>query len=148
MTAEEVIKNTFIRLHTFVCAFRDGYTELGSFRFCVGNNSNLPQPLGLGLTLGIGLGIGLGAEMDQGYVTQFDSHSNSSSEVVVSAGSTPLLLAQSSGTTTTDSPPVAPRTRVPLYAHGTQGIAPTRFPKSTPTYLSMNLSSFLHETNI
>lgn len=97
-----------------------------------GGSNNMPQPLGLGLTLGIGLGIGLGADMDQGYVTQFDSHSNSSTEVMVTGGqalppsgvahAVPIMLGQS-GVTTTDSPPVAPRTRVPLYPHGTQGTA-------------------------
>jgi len=59
------------------------------------------------------IGIGLGADMDPGYCTQFDSHSNSSSDVV----SHPPHPSQ-----TTESPPVAPRTRVPLYPHGTQGI--------------------------
>ena len=83
-----------------------------------GNGTNHPQqPLGLGLTLGIGLGIGLGAEMDPGYCTQFDSHSNSSTEV----SGHPHLLNHPAGMT--ESPPVAPRTRVPLYPHGTQGIA-------------------------
>ena len=84
---------------------------------------SLPQPLGLGLTLGIGLGIGLGAEIDGGYCTQFNSHSNSSTEVVSGGGHTHLLHHPSVQTTgSTESPPVAPRTRVPLYPHGTQGI--------------------------
>merc|ERR1711911_357860 len=78
-----------------------------------------PPPLGLGLTLGIGLGIGLGADMDPGYCTQFDSHSNSSSDVV----SHPPHPSQ-----TTESPPVAPRTRVPLYPHGTKGHFPRELP--------------------
>ena len=50
--------------------------------------------------------------MDPGYCTQFDSHSNSSSDVVP----------HPHPSQTTESPPVAPRTRVPLYPHGTQGI--------------------------
>merc|ERR1712071_450196 len=70
------------------------------------SGTSMPQPLGLGLTLGIGLGIGLGAEMDAGYCTQFDSHSNSPSH----GSHVPHPSHQ-----TTESPPVAPRTRVPLY---------------------------------
>ena len=82
------------------------------------NGSNLTQPLGgLMSALCQPLGIGLGAEMDPGYCTQFDSHSNSSTEV----SGHPHLLNHPAGMT--ESPPVAPRTRVPLYPHGTQGIA-------------------------
>jgi len=89
-----------------------------------GNGTNHPQqPLGLGLTLGIGLGLGLGAELDPGYCTQFDSHSNSSTEV----SGHPHLLNHPAGMT--ESPPVAPRTRVPLYPHGTQG---SHFPRELP----------------
>lgn len=84
-----------------------------------GGSGSLPQPLGLGLTLGIGLGIGLGADIDSGYCTQFNSHSNNSAEVN-SAGHTHLIHPSGS----TESPPVAPRTRVPLYPHGTQGMLP------------------------
>lgn len=84
-----------------------------------GGSGNLPQPLGLGLTLGIGLGIGLGAEIDSGYCTQFNSHSTNSTEVVSGGGQTHLLHHPSGST---ESPPVAPRTRVPLYPHGPQGM--------------------------
>ncbi|EFX70422.1 hypothetical protein DAPPUDRAFT_328339 [Daphnia pulex] len=85
-----------------------------------GGSGSLHQPLGLGLTLGIGLGIGLGADgIDASYCTQFNSHSsNNSTEVVSGGGHTHLLHHPHAGTT--ESPPVAPRTRVPLYPHGTQ----------------------------
>lgn len=90
-----------------------------------GGGGSLPQPLGLGLTLGIGLGIGLGADIDSGYCTQFNSHSNNATteQVVVSspAGGGHNLLTHHGST---ESPPVAPRTRVPLYPHGTQGMPP------------------------
>jgi hypothetical protein len=107
-----------------------------------GSGSSLPHPLGLGLTLGIGLGIGLGAELDAGYCTQFDSHSNSSSDVAPPPP--PPLLHAPHGTTSastststnlnnhassqqqsTESPPVAPRTRVPLFPIGAQGTSPS-----------------------
>lgn len=96
-----------------------------------GGGGTMGQPLGLGLTLGIGLGIGLGADVDAGYCTQFETHSsNSSSSDVVSAtnaaGHAHLMSAPGS----TESPPVAPRTRVPLYPHGTQGKPP--FPPILP----------------
>jgi Rap guanine nucleotide exchange factor 2 len=89
-----------------------------------GGSGSLHQPLGLGLTLGIGLGIGLGADgIDASYCTQFNSHSsNNSTEVVSGGGHTHLLHHPHAGTT--ESPPVAPRTRVPLYPHGTQGMLP------------------------
>lgn len=87
------------------------------------SSGGMAQPLGLGLTLGIGLGVGLGADMDPGYCTQFETHSsNSSSSDVVSATSAAghVHLISASGAAT-ESPPVAPRTRVPLYPHGAQG---------------------------
>ena len=92
-----------------------------------GGSGSLHQPLGLGLTLGIGLGIGLGAGHDgieSSYCNQFNSHSNNSTEVVSGGGHTHLLHHPSVHAGTTESPPVAPRTRVPLYPHGTQGMLP------------------------
>lgn len=88
-------------------------------------SGSLHQPLGLGLTLGIGLGIGLGSDgIDAGYCNQFNSHSNNSAEGVSGGGHTHLLHHPSGHAGTTESPPVAPRTRVPLYPHGTQGMLP------------------------
>lgn len=124
-----------------------------------GSGSSLPHPLGLGLTLGIGLGIGLGAELDAGYCTQFDSHSNSSSDVAPPPP--PPLLHAPHGTTSastststnvnnhassqqqsTESPPVAPRTRVPLFPIGAQGIRvrPTRRNPSAPPFRQRPIS--------
>uniref|UniRef100_A0A0P6DK24 Rap guanine nucleotide exchange factor n=1 Tax=Daphnia magna TaxID=35525 RepID=A0A0P6DK24_9CRUS len=93
-------------------------------------SGSLHQPLGLGLTLGIGLGIGLGSDgIDAGYCNQFNSHSNNSAEGVSGGGHTHLLHHPSGHAGTTESPPVAPRTRVPLYPHGTQApIIPRELP--------------------
>ena len=110
-----------------------------------GNGSgSLPQPLGLGLTLGIGLGIGLGADIESGGGGYCGGHN--STDAVSAAGSSTggvsvhtQLHHHPTGGSTETPPVVAPRTRVPLYPHGTQGM---RFPLSvrpSPSFSSVFL---------
>jgi len=59
--------------------------------------------------------------LDAGYLAQFDGHSNGV-DVAASSG---VAASAGAGAASTESPPVAPRTRVPLFPITTQG--PTIF---------------------